>query len=734
MNRTIQTMIPSNHNLGDEQNVPQADYKLPEANKRSGTTGAMEGFLFESKLLTLVLYRATQKKINPFGMATNMDGIGAFDDLVFIDNSEPRWGLFMQGKHKNSTISHEGLTAKTGDFSLCKYLDSFKKIKTMFKGINVTCVLYHTGSFDKKLNIIEDIDRSLVSNNRSYNLDDLISTQTRGKKFRLSKDNYVENLIETAALPRIQELASKVIEMAFNEKGSLGNGFEDYQFLLAKEVIDVGTKKIKSTFFEKSENIWPAFRETMGKNALSASNSDLEPEKKIELFNEIITTPSAEAISKAIMVELKYNSNSERLELKSKPNQKWDKKLKSQMEEIKKRLETLHVTKKTIDDAYRLAGINHLKSLEFKNLPVHFGKINSDNGDLAELAQQFTKVISSVNCTSVRLSQLQSDIKIARIFELVGSLLILDIENETFKFDLNSDNWITFFETLKQTSQQIDKVRFVNDIDGLTLINKSDRELVEEFLDNLWFYVSQPNEYTLEKELKREIFEEYREFTYKSVNSELRADFILDYVHNQIQRWCIEGDSASGWLTNECQYFEKAKKELIFYPTLTILNGLYNARNQCYKALKFKENIIKLLEMDNFSEGVLNVVTKYPLITSSKINQFFKEQHVCYLINWDVVAEQDCTKDLIEDLKACAHHSETKTPIIIIIIVNTHIADFTLDCSSIKNCILISSSPIKNDVLSTFNDNCNGLADLTSDSQDHILANGSIFYYLIFKM
>ncbi|XP_055547866.1 uncharacterized protein LOC129731692 [Wyeomyia smithii] len=694
----------------DKQNVSPPDDMLPEAKKRSGTIEGMDGFSFEITILTLVLHRAKEKKLSSFRMAANMEGIGACDDVVFLDYSEPRWGLFLQAKHTKKSITHETLMQRTGDFSLSKYLDSFQKVKSKFKGINVTCILYSTGGFDRKLSMIEnDMNRSSIFRDRAYNLDDLISTGTRGTKFQLSKESYEDSLMEVAAEPRIQNLANKVIELAFNENGLLDNSVDEYQFLLAKEVIDIKTKEIKPDFFEKTEPLWLLFRETMEKKILLESRSILEPSKKIELLEDIIETQSVESISKVIKLEIRYKPDRERLELITK-SQKWPQQFRKKVSEIEKRFETLPFKKATIDHAFELAGIIRLKSLKFEHLPKNFGEIDSvsweDNEQLVELVAQFKKVIDS---TEVRLSQLLVGVKMNRIFGLVDSLLIMDRESKSFKFNLNSEKWEPFFKVFDQDSKRIENVRFVNDVIGFTLTNNIDRELVNEFLEYLWIYVEQPKVDELKKELSIEISKNCCGFADLHLNSE--DDSILRYVHKQVQQWWKNPNG--GWLTNDHQFFEEA--------ILTILNGLFNERNQSYKALKFGSEAMNDLKPDCFAKGVFNIVTKHSLIVSSKLSQLYEEQTNCYFIDWDIVKSRGCINNLKKVIESYVHNSKDKSSKIIIVIDSN--ADFTLDCSSLTKCILISRNKI---LQNTITDNLNGLVDLTLESQDRILTNGTI--------
>jgi hypothetical protein len=80
------------------------------------------------------LFARAINKTEEFRLASNVDGAGAFDDLVFrYKLRDPGiWKTcFIQLKHKENggTIQRSSLTQKSGDFSLLQYFKSFCEIK-----------------------------------------------------------------------------------------------------------------------------------------------------------------------------------------------------------------------------------------------------------------------------------------------------------------------------------------------------------------------------------------------------------------------------------------------------------------------------------------------------------------------------------------------------------------------------------------------------------------------------
>ena len=80
------------------------------------------------------LFARALNKTEEFRLASNVDGAGAFDDLVFryrLREPDVWKTCFIQLKHKDNerTILRSSLTQISGDFSLLKYYKSYCEIK-----------------------------------------------------------------------------------------------------------------------------------------------------------------------------------------------------------------------------------------------------------------------------------------------------------------------------------------------------------------------------------------------------------------------------------------------------------------------------------------------------------------------------------------------------------------------------------------------------------------------------
>lgn len=125
--------------------------------KRKGTS-SIRGQLYETKLLALVLFRALHRAaITAFSLATNVDDVGAFDDVVlrYTEGGTDK-ALYLQAKHKDGkqTNLKDMLDAEKGDFSIVKYFRSYLDLKIaeqngvaipeeliIFTNIGVNCAL-----------------------------------------------------------------------------------------------------------------------------------------------------------------------------------------------------------------------------------------------------------------------------------------------------------------------------------------------------------------------------------------------------------------------------------------------------------------------------------------------------------------------------------------------------------------------------------------------------------------
>ena len=141
--------------------------KQPELYEKDKGAAQIHGQIFEYKFCALSFLRATNKGYE-FKLASNVKGLGAFDDVVveYIDGNRRKSHVFVQLKSKlNKHISMHQLLAEKGDFSLRKYYESYIQVEKNFncskEGVKMD------GRIDESLFIIytnTDVARDLKPN------------------------------------------------------------------------------------------------------------------------------------------------------------------------------------------------------------------------------------------------------------------------------------------------------------------------------------------------------------------------------------------------------------------------------------------------------------------------------------------------------------------------------------------------------------------------------------------
>lgn len=100
--------------------------------RRKGTTEGIRGHLYETKLLSLILFRARHNdEVEEFHLASNLDKVRAFDDICFrakLRGFDRPFSVFIQLKHRenNKVLTLDNET------DLRKYFESYLKIRRTY--------------------------------------------------------------------------------------------------------------------------------------------------------------------------------------------------------------------------------------------------------------------------------------------------------------------------------------------------------------------------------------------------------------------------------------------------------------------------------------------------------------------------------------------------------------------------------------------------------------------------
>jgi len=113
-----------------EERLPDKEKKGLQFYEKDQWAAHIHGQSFEYKFCALSFLRATNKGYK-FKLASNMKGLGAFDDVVieYVDDNCSTKHIYLQLKNKvKQLITMPQLKSKDGDFSLRKYYDSYIKV------------------------------------------------------------------------------------------------------------------------------------------------------------------------------------------------------------------------------------------------------------------------------------------------------------------------------------------------------------------------------------------------------------------------------------------------------------------------------------------------------------------------------------------------------------------------------------------------------------------------------
>lgn len=579
-----------------EESIELLRYK-----KRAGTSG-VRGQLYETKLSSLVLYRAlTDKEVTKFYLGTNVDGVGDLDDVCFkyeLNNDPMQKMIFIQAKHRDdhdkAKVSLSDLRTSSSDFSLVKYFDSYMGIKNMFKKdnndlmfrgeiINVDCVLV---LYTPSKNSIPDKYKSF--NTTSHQVKKIL--RAKGNTGDVFQINDLDLIVESLVAKRITAIGEllKSSLLVDNEKKYCNLMSNDlikrYHVVLARRVLHVLETKTRVI-----GNSVEKYREGRFRADFFSSKDFLIHVLKEKMFEGI----TAENIQK-----------------------------------------------------YKLESFTFKLPSTFGNIDLHVQKpqrVKSLGDDLLRLFQH----ANDENIVKIDESIFQKKEYITKPFEkgflklsggiagLVGNLLILDKDTNLFKFndmdnlpEGNSKNLFTYLLD-RADINTLNAYRLdVNIADFPTLFldgDAQDRVLAREFLNKLWFFTNQPMESDIEIDLKKEIEREHQ-LEKRDKLLRIQSDAIFLKFHDAVQKWWIDQKNAS-YLTKKCDYLEKSKNVIIGSPKLTVLDFVF--MNKMKKnEFKFKENVVQLLGIQDFLNAqtinVLKINTTEGFLTTIKVAQYFE--------------------------------------------------------------------------------------------------------------
>nr|XP_021186033.2 uncharacterized protein LOC110373177 isoform X1 [Helicoverpa armigera]XP_049705116.1 uncharacterized protein LOC110373177 isoform X1 [Helicoverpa armigera] len=688
--------------------------------KRTGTSG-LSGQLYETKLLSLILFRALYvQEVNKFVMATNVEGMGAFDDIVFRyysnNNDKPKL-LFIQAKHRDNPAKDkftvEEIMKSNGDFSLNKYLESYIKISQMFdpeniddmfkgefKKIDCEFIIY-TSAFEKfaKMKAVQQTRSKYFVNTKE------------GKVFQFDyEDQDIEFLVQTIAKSRAVLLAKRLARFIFKDNFSnmmMDDLIKTYHVFLAQHILEV---ELIDYEIESQNNFYSAkFRPI-----LFTSNDELLLAFKTTIYKEL--TLAKKTISGETPDE---------------------------MDSILKGM-TFKVPVTFGNLKFSFSGSEKKKEKKLEYLYSLFKK-------LFENAFDASNSMFNIHDSMVGPNELlqSTDLESYRLGGLVGNLFILDTGTKTLKFNtdesfLSEDNLKLLEKIKNQVLVGIDLtvLRFninIHNFPRLSLVHdEHDKNLIKQFLSKLLFYTNQAMEDEVETVLKKEIDKYFIGSIPRQSDPlfRVKSDAIFLKVHDRVQKWWKHPVKAP-YLTESCEYFIQAEQDVLNSPLLSILNFTYikTIKNTVYE-IKFKGTALELLQLNDFLNGtqrILSLITEENALTSMKLVQYFKEHNIndYTFVDLDYVGSRNYFVDVKSEIK----ESNLNTLVVICnsedVIADIHILiklfkGRTIIISSQDLACQINVTPVENII--TRDDNQIGFKDLAESMRDMLLDDRYIVF------
>jgi ankyrin repeat protein len=190
--------------------LPDLLENQPEIYEKDKGSAGIHGQQFEYKFCALLFARAIKRGYK-FKLASNMKGLGAFDDVVieYLDDTSRKRHIFVQLKSKENTlIKMSHLKPMKGDFSLRKYYESYVETEKKFN----CCEGAKTdGSIDDSLFVIytnADVAEELKSD-KVTEVGDEVFLNTDGSVLQFNEEQHKDIYECLQELPKHREFLSR---------------------------------------------------------------------------------------------------------------------------------------------------------------------------------------------------------------------------------------------------------------------------------------------------------------------------------------------------------------------------------------------------------------------------------------------------------------------------------------------------------------------------------------------
>lgn len=755
--------------------------------KRAGTSG-ISGHLYETKLIALILYRLTHEGcIEDFCLVSNMDEIGAFDDICFkikIKGNERPVAIFMQVKHKENDDKFPTFDNKNESV---KWFESLSKIQ---KKITV-----NRSQKPKDHFFNEDISESdcvfiLYTNARcdfdsnspylsNYNIiiNKLIATSTTVGTLPLYNEQHVQTfgeIILKEDIALLVEHFAKCLNDKSNRSMNMMNDECIYQYhvILKFKVVDVSDIQadvqkpdvkwrnltFRDDFFENDDKYITLFRDQLFKEILKnhpkirmedesgdTLSQDL-PSKEAsldDLIASFLLNPSVATLTPLIITQIACNGNGKLEFLFKRPSNDSE------------RLRTINIPQRTIDEALSSAtsaATRFLRSLTLK-VPITFGNVDlAISGNSKKIAKRLNYLTSAIAVLCNSYEQ-NGPYKVVRIDDTidggilssngglasaVGNLLTYDDLTEMLKFSRDyapaQSNAKTLFISLSMEIDNLHEYRFAIKTMKFPKVQFDCRDVARGFLSKLVIFAKQSIHLEVEAILIKDI---EKRLNTSSQNCLISSNSVFLYYHNEIQKWWMSSKMGT-YLTKASKLDEEAMDNIVIEPQISALQIMFHMNHLKYFGYSFSEDATKWLELPTLPSRTC-VATGLVALTTVKVIQCLRDY---YLINNSTVIDLQCVFDLssthfsslVEELKS------TKKPIIILLrqILNSsiqHIRLYEIAQATQETSLLVVTKSQLIKALHDFlpgihvlHDGTQSLATLTLESQREVMEDAAVLY------
>ncbi|KAJ8726140.1 hypothetical protein PYW07_000838 [Mythimna separata] len=721
--------------------------------KRKGTSGIC-GQLYESKLISLLYFRALRDtRIEDFQLASNVDNIGAFDDIYFkatVKGLDKPVLVFIQAKHKEN----ENQTLKN---DLVKYFQSYLKIRYIFETKNNNLLL--EGSFEEThyLFVIyttardEFVNNSEIESCFSSNLNDLIGTPRGTAKQPYKNETNIEFLTKIIVKEQLISLAERIAKLILGEENPqmmlTDHLVMRYHVILCQNVFEVSDIKsnghriafFRNEFFDTSEEYLGLFKDILFRAILKKRKIKQDDIKS--LVSEFLKSPDAIRLSKLIETVITYKNG--RLEI-----------VERYTKNIDHPLDQVSISQWIVNVAVALAVKDMVSSRKFI-VPAAFG--NKDltlNGSDAKREGRIKHLSSKIidllhKCDSSKVVTIDDSIE-KGLLQLngglagaVGNILVLDNETKLMKVTNNSDLLGDYakqlYKKINNECHNLHEYKFCFNVYKFPKLSfdcsKFEKNIARDFLKKLLFYSNQADENGLELILKSEIECYQRGFPN---HFKAKTDAIFAKYHDDIQNWWKQPNQAM-FLTREPDLFQNAINNIIRDPLMSSLNITYMSKiKQCNYT--FSEEAVNSLNLQNRLSSTLIIMTENNVLTVLKVLQHFENnEHLILDIEYIINLPESDRNALYTEL---TNINEDKVLIFMFkLIQNSRNENENIDIAKAihkmktKNKTIVITNEVSVKILKKYfpeaditYDEKTGLIDMSHESQKSILENTTVLF------